>query len=393
MSRPDRPRLLVIGPTPPPVHGTAVYTRMLLDSPILAEAFEVEHLDISDRRGLENVGRLDPTNVALALRHLAALVGRLVRVRPDVVYVPVSQNALAYLRDGLFIVLSRVAGAAVVSHLHGGYFGTFYRSAAAPVRWFVRGTSRLLDQAWVLGEGLRHHYEAVLPPERVRVVPNGVPDPLPDGRVPVRDGRAGPMDVLFLGQLSEAKGLHDLVEAVARLRADGHGVELTLAGPWATPDERRRTLEMLGSRGLSDSTRLPGVVRGEEKRRLLRDHDVFVLPTRYRFEGQPLAILEAMAAGLPVVSTPRGAIPDMVVDGVTGRLVPEGEPSELAAALGELARDPALRRAMGEAGRRRWGELFTEERCLRRFVAVLGADGPAGDRRGGPFPPGVEGPR
>jgi glycosyltransferase involved in cell wall biosynthesis len=382
----------VIGPTPPPVHGTAVYTRMLLDSPILSEAFEVAHLDISDRRGLENVGRLDPTNVGLALRHLAALVGRLVRDRPDVVYVPVSQNALAYLRDGLFIALARAAGAAVVSHLHGGYFGTFYRSTPAPVRAFVRATSRLLDQAWVLGEGLRHHYEVVLPPDRVRVVPNGVPDPLRGEEAPVRDDGAGPMGVLFLGQLSEAKGLHEVVEAVGRLRADGIGVGLTLAGPWATEDQRRRTLELLERRGLADSTRLPGVVTGQEKRRLLCEHDVFVLPTRYRFEGQPLAILEAMAAALPVVSTRRGAIPDMVVDGLTGRLVPEEDPSALAAALAELARDPALRRAMGRAGRVRWRELFTEERCLRRFVSALGDGGPEEGRRLGPTVPGAEGP-
>jgi glycosyltransferase involved in cell wall biosynthesis len=112
------------------------------------------------------------------------------------------------------------------------------------------------------------------------------------------------------------------------------------------------------------------VVGPEQKGPLLRDADVLVLPVRQP-EGQPLVVLEAMAAGLPVVATRRGAIPEMVDDGVTGLLVPERDVGALAAALDRLRRDPARRRALGEAARRRWAAEFTAELAIARVSQAL----------------------
>ena len=111
-----------------------------------------------------------------------------------------------------------------------------------------------------------------------------------------------------------------------------------------------------------------GVVQGEDKARALAQADIFALPTKYALEGQPLAILEAMAEGLPVVATPRAAIPDMVVDGVTGFLVPEGDIHALAFALGRLAEDADLRTRLGRAGRERFLARFTREQCVMRVI-------------------------
>ena len=362
-----RPRLLVIGPTPPPVHGTAVYTRMLLESEALREAFDVRHLDISDRRSIQNLGRLDPVNVWLGLRHVLELALRVLRDRPDVVYVEVSQNALAYLRDACFIGLARAGGARVVTHLHGGHFGPFYRGANPLVRALVRVSSRWVDRAWVLGEGLRHHYEGLVDDARVRVVPNGVPDTL-GGGAPGSPGRNGRPTVLYLSQLSLPKGVLDLVEAVGRLPA-ARRPRVVLAGAWRSPEDRRAVRERVEALGLEDRLEDRGVVTGEAKARAFAEADVFVLPTAYPYEGQPLAILEAMAAGLPVVSTARGAIPDMVVEGETGFLVPENDPEALAAMLERLLEDADGRRRMGEAGRRLWEARFTDRRCIARFIA------------------------
>jgi glycosyltransferase involved in cell wall biosynthesis len=111
-----------------------------------------------------------------------------------------------------------------------------------------------------------------------------------------------------------------------------------------------------------------GVVQGEDKARALAEADIFVLPSKYPLEGQPLAILEAMAEGLPVVATPRAAIPDMVVDGVTGFLVPEGDIKALASNLSRLIEDADLRERMGRAGRELYLSRFTRERCLARVI-------------------------
>ena len=365
-----RPLLLVVGGTPPPVHGTTVFMRMLLDAPEVKERFEVLHLETADRRGLENIGRLDLTNAGLALRHVAGLIRLVARRRPDLVYLSVSQNALAYLRDGLFILIAAAAGSRVVTHLHGGGFGEFYRRANPAVRWWVRLTQRRVHRAWVLGEGLRGCYDGLVAQSRVRVAPNGVPDPRPpDGQLPpVESDRP---DVLFLGQLSAPKGVLDVLEAAKLLGRTHPPFRLVLAGAWASEEERREAERLLSAGGLADRVELSGVLTGEAKALAFARARVFVLPTWYPPEGQPLSILEAMAAGLPVIATPRAAIPDMVLDGETGLLVPERDPESLARALGGRLGDPEMARRLGAAGRRRYLERFTVERCMGRVAELL----------------------
>lgn len=393
-----RRRVLIIGPTPPPYQGMAVFTEMLLRSPVLGAAYEVLHLDTADRRGLDNMGRLDLGNVLLALRHAWELAWLVARHRPDVVYVEVSQNEWAYLRDAVFIGVARALGARVVTHLHGSHFREFYETARPPFRWVVRRSSRWLSGALVLGEGLRGIYEGLVPAERVRVAPNGIADPFPEG-APERTGSRGrgaehrrndsighagstaqgeqagpaqarPLTVAYLGALFRPKGFIELLRAAALLRDEEPELRFVFAGPWVSDEERAEATELVAREGLGSIVSFPGVVSGEAKRDFLREADIFVFPG-IQAEGLPLVILEAMAASLPVVSTPVGAIPDAVIDGETGLIVPPGDPAALAAAIRRLASDASLRERMGRAGRERFLAKFTDQRCAEQLVAAL----------------------
>jgi len=363
-----RRKVLIIGPTPPPYQGMAVFTEMLLRSPVLSAAYEVLHLDTADRRGLDNMGRLDLGNVILALRHACELAWRVARHRPDVVYVEVSQNEWAYLRDAVFIAIGRALGARVVTHLHGSHFRQFYEAARPPFRWLVRRSSRWLSGALVLGEGLREIYDGLVPAERVRVAPNGIADPFPEG-APARTS-SRPLTVAYLGALFRPKGFIELLRAAALLRDEEPELHFVFAGPWVSDEERAEATELVAREGLGSIVSFPGVVSGEAKREFLREADIFVFPG-IQAEGLPLVILEAMAAGLPVVSTPVGAVPDAVLDGETGLIVPPGDPAALAAAIRRLASDESLRERMGRAGRERFLAKFTDERCAEQLVAAL----------------------
>lgn len=383
----SRPKLLVVGPTPPPHHGMTTATLALLGSPTLNSAYRVLHLETADRRSQDNMGRLEVRNILLALRHAAALAWLLVRHRPDLVLLPVSQNRWAYVRDAVFIVLLRLGRVRILTHLNGAGFRAFFESTDPITRWVVRTTSGWLHGAGVLGEGLRPIYDGLVAGDRLHVLPNGIPDPFPDGP-PARDGGAAGRPgagretgrvprITYLGTLIRSKGFPELLSVAARLRDAGTTARFVFAGAWNSDAERREALETVERLALEDVVEFVGVVSGDAKREVLEEADIFVLPTRYPPEGQPFAILEAMAAGLPIVSTPRGAIPDMVEDGVNGILLPEGDEAALTAALRGLVDAPAERAAMGEASRRRFLERFTEEAMTRRIVAVLdGIRGP-----------------
>jgi glycosyltransferase involved in cell wall biosynthesis len=372
-----KPTVLIVGPTPPPHHGMTTITLALLGSATLQNAYRVVHLDNADRRGQDNMGRLDVGNVVLGVRHAARLAWLLVRHRPDVVYLPVAQNRWAYLRDAIFMTLAKLARVPVLTHLNGAGFRNFYESTDRITRWVVRTTSGWLAGAGVLGEGLRGIYDGLVPEERVFVVPNGIEDP---GGLNLESNSNSNSNsnsyfdgvtVTYLGTLIRSKGVPALLEAAATFRGEGLGARFVFAGAWVSEAERVETQAEMDGLAVDGMVEFVGSVAGEAKRRVLEEADIFVLPTRYPPEGQPFAILEAMAAGVPVVSTPRGAIPDMVVDGETGVLVPEGDQAALEAALRRLVASPEERARLGAAARVRFLERFTEEAMTRRLIEVM----------------------
>jgi colanic acid/amylovoran biosynthesis glycosyltransferase len=162
---------------------------------------------------------------------------------------------------------------------------------------------------------------------------------------PERDG-TGPLGVLNVGRLAPVKGQAVLVEAIAALRERGVDVRATIvgAGPERAALERR-----IGELGVEDRVELTGAVGQDRVRELYADADVFCLPS-FR-EGLPFVAIEALAMGLAVVSTRIMGVPELIEDGTSGLLVSPGRPDQLADALERLASDPALRRALGSAGR------------------------------------------
>ena len=366
----ERDRLVIVGPTPPPYHGMSVYTEQILGSPRLGEEFEVVHLETADRRSLDNMGRFDLQNLYLGLAHAWKLARLIRRRQRTLVYIEISQNEWAYLRDAVLIGVARLRGARVVTHLHGSYLREFYEKTTPFHRWVVHLTSGWLEGAAVLGQGLRSIYTGLVPEDRIYVVPNGVEDLFPTG-LPERPVRAGATpSILYLGALSRAKGVLDLLTAVKDLRRAGIPFHLVLAGGWASEEDRREIEAVIEVEELGENISLPGVVSGETKREVLREADLLVFPG-IQAEGLPLVILEAMSAGLPVIATPRGAIEDAVVPGQTGEIVPVGDPIRLAQAISDLIGDPELCAELGRAGRARFLDHFTSAAAEGHLIDML----------------------
>ena len=364
-----KPVAIIVGPTPPPYHGMTTATLTLLASPALNGAYDLVHLDTADRRSQDNMGRLDLGNVRLGLLHAWRLAALLVRHRPDVVLIPVAQNRWGYVRDAALIALCRAARVPVLTHLNGAGFRKFYDEADPVTRLVVRITSRWLHGVGVLGGALLPIYDGLVSGDRLHVLPNGIEDPFPGGPPPRRG--TGVPRVTYMSTLIRSKGFPALITAAAELRDAGVEARFTLAGAWNSEEERAEGLGLVERFDLEGVVDFPGVVSGDSKLDLLASSDIFVLPTSYPPEGQPFSILEAMAAGLPTVTTARGAIPEMIVEGETGVLVPEGDVGALVAALRRLIEAPDERRSLGAAARRRYLDRFTAEANARRLVEAM----------------------
>jgi glycosyltransferase involved in cell wall biosynthesis len=370
-------RLLVIGPTPPPTHGIAVFIVRLLES-LRSTGLLAAHLDTADDRSLENLGRLEPTNVRLGVRHALKLVRMLVSNPGAAVYLPIAPSRWGFLRDAQFVALARLWRRRVYVHLQGGRgLVDLYSSSGPLLRLVIRATTSAVHQAWVLTPSLATDSGRLFPPRKIRVVGNVVQDPVRRspplrGSVQAANGTTPDLNILYLSNLIPEKGCFDLLEAVDLVGERANGWCVRMVGDAPAPSVRAEML-MRASR-LSDgvSVELPGAVTGEDaKEREFRWADIFVLPSRYRYEGQPLAILEALAAGLPIVSTWHAGIPDTVHDREQGVLVAPGDTRALAGALTTLAADAGLRADLGRRARDRYRSGYTPARLDRDLVTLL----------------------
>jgi glycosyltransferase involved in cell wall biosynthesis len=197
---------------------------------------------------------------------------------------------------------------------------------------------------------------------RVRVARYGAPPPI--DRPPREPG--GPLRVLVVARLAPVKGHAVLLEALARSAEAGADLRLDVVGDGPLRDELPRLAEQLG---VADRVTWHGAVGQDEIAVHWARADVFCLPSFA--EGLPVVVLEAMSAGLPVVATAVMGVPEAVRDEQEGLLVQPARPDLLAEALVRLARDPELRRRLGEAGRRRAAEDLSHERSVEAIRAAL----------------------
>lgn len=213
-------------------------------------------------------------------------------------------------------------------------------------------------------------------PARIEVIYNGLP--LDD--VPVGNGARDPDLVLGVGRLVEKKGFDVMLHAIASLRAAGRNVRGMIVGT----GEEREALERLASElGLGGAIEMPGAMQRDEVLALMRRARVLAAPCVTGRDGNrdalPTVLIEALASGLPVVTTSVGGIPEIVEDGVHGRVVPERDQDAFTAALSSTIDDDSLWSSMAAEGPARARERFDRERTIERFLDVV-AGNPAPSR-------------
>jgi glycosyltransferase involved in cell wall biosynthesis len=179
--------------------------------------------------------------------------------------------------------------------------------------------------------------------------------------------------IVSIGRLIEKKGFSDLIEACGLLRARGRNLECRIIGEGPLEEALRA---QIAAADLGTLVRLLGPQSQTEIATQLAGATIFALPCTRDADGgmdnQPTVIMEAMAAGLPVISTPLAGVPEMVEPAVTGELVPERDPAALATAIERLLDDPVRIRRLGTRGREIAREKFSIEESVRQLRAVFG---------------------
>jgi glycosyltransferase involved in cell wall biosynthesis len=279
--------------------------------------------------------------------------------RPDVVHLHTASYG-SFVRKASLAALARLLAVPVVLHVHGAEFHLFHDRSPRPVQAWIRWTLSGSAAVVALGDRWADRLRRMAPAARVVVVPNAVA-PVGPARQPV----AGePVHVVFLGEIGDRKGTFTLLDAWAKVVADADGpVRLTVAGAGEFERAQLRVAEL----GLGDSVELRRWLGPAEVAALLRSAQLLCLPSRD--EGQPMAVLEAMAHGLCVVAGEVGGVPDLLADD-SGVLIPPDDAETLAAALRALIGDPAERSRIGDRALARVRSTFDIDVVWRRLDAL-----------------------
>lgn len=294
---------------------------------------------------------------------LAAALGKIVRGRFNGLLAGVHVNMaerLSFFRKAAVIALCRALGVPVVLHLHAAQLHHACRVWPRPLQALARWVFSLPSCCVVLGSAARRFVceELKVPATRIEVVINGVPEPTE----PRRDAAAQDMQrILFVGNLTERKGVSDLLHALAVPGFDHSRLEVTFAGGGDVGSYQEKARKL----GVGGFVRFAGWSDQQQVSRLMARADVLVLASYD--EGLPLVILEAMANSVAVVCSPVGEIPFVLTDGVNACFVQPGDVAGLAAALQRVLREPALRESLERNGR----ALYDQQFSLSRFSASI----------------------
>ena len=381
-------KLLIIGPLPPPYAGPEIGTQTLLTSELLRKTYEIRNINTTVRTTNRMKGKLDHRMFLAFIKHIFKLVMSLYRFRPDyILYLPTSATMKGWVRDGSTIIICRAYKVRIFLQFRGGHFRYFYDSLHRPVKYVIR---RLLQASTMMiaqADVLKPQFIGILPAHKIGKLYNCVPQEFYSYfETAGRRQQDGPVKILFVGHLSVAKGYCDLLQVVPYL-VKKHDARFHFMGtkisagrnvffnqatgdplPRLDPDDcYRRFVE---AKGIADSVKFLGdSVHGRKKLHAFEAVDIFVLPSYS--EGFSMAVLEAMAAGLPVVVTNVGAMPEIITDGVNGRIIAPGNTKELCNVLEQLILDGAKRTELGGRARHDCGNWFLTQGVVNDLIEIL----------------------
>jgi glycosyltransferase involved in cell wall biosynthesis len=365
----SKPKILLFGYLPPPYFGPSVTYQALMRSEF-PRRFDVTLVDITVAGSVADLERFQIAKVFKVFGVLLRASGLMATRRFDFCCCPVSVNRNAFLKDALLLQLARFFRVPTVLYAHGNNLPDFYARSSSRVKRLIERTFRKARAAIVLGERLRFNFEKWLPSEKIFVVPTGIEplDAIPEPARPL-----SVTTVLYLGNFVREKGVFVLLEAARVIAVKRRDVRFVFGGAWFLAEDERAAKEFVAINGLEKVVEFAGPISGAAKWQLVFNSDILAFPTFYYYETMGLVVLEAMQAGLPVVTTRRASLPEIIEDGVNGLLVEEQNAGDLAEKILNLADNPALRRRMGEANREKFASFYTHEHYGRRMTEVFQA--------------------
>ena len=362
-----KPVLLIVGQTPPPWHGQAVATKMLFDHDWPGWDVQTVRMAFSDE--MHSVGRFELRKI-LHLVKLIRETKRVLKANPHTIlfYPPASAHWVPFLRDVYYLWQVRKLAKGTVFIFHASGLAEWVTQGKLR-RWLARRAYHLADLALeVAVEKIPPH--EVFESYRWEWCPCAAEVPVMTRGNPDKDQA---LRVLFVGSLQEGKGILEIIRTAAVIKQRGYRdrFRVSVVGRWFSDEFKLKTERLVRELDVEDLIELTGELTGDAKWQVYQRADVFFFPSHYHSEASPIVLMEALGAGLPIVSTLWRGIPKLVEGCESVWLCPIREPETFAEALIELdGRRPEFAR-FAQTSRNFYEDRYRPEHYTGRIENAL----------------------
>lgn len=359
-------KILFILHLPPPIHGSSVVGQNIKESRLINSTFESSFVNLSTSKTINEIGKNPLIKSYRFIKILLVVLKQLVTFKPKLCYIAITAKGSAFYKDSIIAILVKLFGVKIAYHFHN-------KGVSSRQHFFIDNLLYRIcfnnSNAILLSKYLYSDVEKYFTHDRIFYCPNGLGKVNNESKENFGSKVINPyVEILFLSNLIESKGVYVLLDALKILKDKGLKLQCSYVG--GEGDISKSELQQrISNSGLEEMVFFKGKRYGEEKEIVFNDADIFVLPTFK--DCFPLVLLEAMQHAVPIISTYEGGIKDIVDDGVSGFLIRQRDPIDLALKLEVLIENPVLRRRMGNAGKNKFKNEFTLEKFESNITGIL----------------------
>lgn len=338
-------KIMIVGPVPPPIGGIPLYVKKLLNSKYIKEHFNLILFNTAIPKSIRRFEKSNERSYSSFLSDgvvpglklflyifttFCSFAGYLLKVKPAVIQVFTS-SFWGFWRSCTYIMIAKLFGIKVIYHLLNAV-DVFWEESKGVQKTMIKLFLNECDILIVQSDGIKQFVERISDTPVVAIY-NGV-ETWRYNKVSSKDHFSdGKIQVVFLGGLSKNKGVFDILKAAQLIN---NNVHFTFVGGGPVNEFEEYAAQL----GINQQVKFTDIITEEEKVAQLIASDIFVLPSYA--EGQPVAILEAMSCGLPVISSTVGSMPEVVIDGENGFLIEPGDIRQLTEKISILIDDSTL---------------------------------------------------
>lgn len=372
-------------PYPPPFAGPEIIAKEIIESDFIKNRNDIYFINSNVHKVNKNKGKITIGSLIQFGKVYSKFIFNILNAKAVFFYL--SSNKTGFIRDSVYIITCWVFGRKCIAQYHGSHFNYFYYEQNKFFRFFIKGVLLRINKIVVFSENLKKMFDKIFKGE-LEILYNGLNLNKYKSSV-IKESKDKPFKILYLGHLTYSKGFFDLVFAYKILHIKyGNNISLLFAGENYGDNLKKEFLSKkwqdeyfangYKKAGISSdfinnfkkyNSNYFGVVSGKDKDKLFINSDIFVLPSFT--EGLSMACLEAMAFGLPVITTPVGAMPEIIKNGTNGIITPIGEHEKLAENIELLMNDKKLRLKMGNNNLQAVKEKYDIEKVADNLLSII----------------------